>query len=227
MTAVNLIPDAGRSGRLTLSTSPQTLALIAGLAAMLIAALLYVSAANNMTARNSELARVSTSAATWQTAASAFAPYVSESQQRAAQLAAVRQLAAARFPWPRLLGQIARVMPATAALSSLQAGTAAGGITSTTTSTPSTVQLSGCAASQSAVAQAMQQLGRVDGVSTVVLSSSTDNGSGGTTTGSASSATATSGGGSCSYPVQFQMSLTLTGAAGSPSAGTSTTAAAQ
>jgi Tfp pilus assembly protein PilN len=227
MTAVNLIPDAGRSGRLTLSTSPQTLALIAGLAAVLIAALLYVSAANNVTTRNSELARVSASAATWQTEASAFAPIVSESQQRAGQLAAVRQLASARFPWPRLLGQIARVMPATAALSSMQAGTAAGGTTSTTTSTPSTVQLSGCAASQSAVAQAMQQLGRVDGVSAVVLSSSTDNGSGGTTTGSASSATATSGGGSCTYPVQFQMSLTLIGASGSASAGTSTTARSQ
>jgi Tfp pilus assembly protein PilN len=223
MTAVNLIPDAGRSGRLTLSTSPQTLALIAGLAAVLIGALLYVSAANSMTARNSELARVSASAATWRTEASAFAPIVSESQQRAGQLAAVRQLASARFPWPRLLGQIARVMPATAALSSMQAGTAAGG----TTSTPSTVQLSGCAASQSAVAQAMQQLGRVDGVSAVVLSSSTDNGSGGTTTGSASSATATSGGGSCTYPVQFQMSLTLIGASGSASAGTSTTARSQ
>ena len=110
MTAVNLIPGGGGSGRRTRSTSPQTLALIAGLAAVLIGALLYVLAANNVTARNSELARVSTSVATWRTEASAFAPYVSESQQRAAQLAAVRQLAAARFAWPRLLGQVARLM---------------------------------------------------------------------------------------------------------------------
>jgi Tfp pilus assembly protein PilN len=206
MNAVNLIPDAAGRGRPTISASPQTLALIAGLAAVLIGALLYVSADNNVSSRKSELVRATANAASWRTAASALEPYVTASQQRAAQLTDVRQLVAARFGWSHLLDQIAQRMPRAAALSSLQASTTTGGATPTTTQ-PS-VQLSGCAASQPTVARAMDQLRHVDGVIDVVLASSTDN-SAGTGTSSSSSA-ASSSNGSCSYPVQFQISLTFT-----------------
>jgi Tfp pilus assembly protein PilN len=238
MNAVNLIPGDSRSGGPSRSTSRQTLALLAGLAMVLIAAVLYVSAANGVTASKGELARATANAASWRTVATEFAPYVTASQQRTAQLAAVRQLAAGRFRWSHLLDQIAQLMPPAAELSSLQASTPAGSsatATATSTSTQPGIQLAGCAASQSTVAQAMQQLRHVDGVSGVTLSSSTDNGTGAAATGSASSATTTSGGGGCTYPVQFQISLTFvagsTGAAAATStnatAATSTTAAAQ
>jgi Tfp pilus assembly protein PilN len=240
MNAVNLIPGDSRSGGRSRSTSRQTLALLAGLAMVLIAAVLYVSAANGVTASKGELARATANAASWRTVATELAPYVTASQQRTAQLAAVRQLAAGRFRWSHLLDQIAQLMPAAAELSSLQASSPAGG---GATATQPGIQLAGCAASQSTVAQAMQQLRHIDGVSDVTLSSSSDNGTGPAATGSASSATTTSSGGGCTYPVQFQISLTFaaasTGAATptsthataatstSATAATSTTAAAQ
>ena len=183
MNAVNLIPGDSRSGGPSRSTSRQTLALLAGLAVVLIAALLYVSAANSVTASKGQLARATANAAAWRTVATEFAPYVTASQQRTAQLAAVRQLAAGRFRWSHLLDQIAQLMPAAAALSSLQASTAGISATATSASTQPHVQLSGCAASQSTVAQAMQQLRHVDGVSNVTLSSSSDNGAGAAATG--------------------------------------------
>jgi Tfp pilus assembly protein PilN len=236
MNAVNLIPGDSRSGGRSRSTSRQTLALLAGLAMVLIAAVLYVSAANGVTASKGGLARATANAAAWRAVATEFAPFVTASQQRTAQLAAVRQLAAGRFRWSHLLDQIAQLMPAAAELSSLQAGSPAGsGATATATSTQPGIQLAGCAASQSTVAQAMQQLRHIDGVSDVTLSSSSDNGTGAAATGSASSATTASSGGGCTYPVQFQISLTFaagsTGAAAATStnatAATSTTAAAQ
>jgi Tfp pilus assembly protein PilN len=223
MNAVNLIPGDSRSGGLSRSTSRQTLALLASLAVVLIAALLYVSAANSVTASKGQLARATANAVSWRTVATEFAPYVTASQQRTAQLAAVRQLAAGRFLWSHLLDQIAQLMPAAAALSSLQASTAGISATATSASTQPRVQLSGCAASQSTVAQAMQQLRRVDGVSDVTLSSSSDSGTGAAAAGSPSSATTTSGGG-CTYPVQFQISLTFAAASTGAAAATSSNA---
>jgi Tfp pilus assembly protein PilN len=224
MNAVNLIPGDSRSGGLSRSTSRQTLALLAGLAAVLIAALLYVSAAHSVTASKGELARATANAVSWRTVATELAPYVTASQQRTAQLAAVRQLAAGRFRWSHLLDQIAQLMPAAAALSSLQASTPAGSsATATSASTQPAVQLSGCAASQSTVAQAMQQLRHVDGVSDVTLSSSSDSGTGAAAAGSPSSATTTSGGG-CTYPVQFQIPLTFAAASTGAAAATSSNA---
>lgn len=230
MTAVNLIPHERRSGRFSMSTGPQTLGLFAGLLVVLVAALLYVSAANKVAAHRSELARVTASAGAWKTVASAYVPYETLSQQRAVQLDTVRQLATARFPWPSVLDQIARLLPSDAALSSLSAspatgtgtGTSTAASTATSTSAAPSFELSGCATSQSAVAQTIQQLRGVDGGSTVTLSSSA--GTAGTTaaSGSSSSATSAGGGSGCGYPVQFQMSLTPTGSS-APAAQTSTT----
>ena len=59
MNAVNLIPREGRSGGAGVSVSPLTLALIGGLILALIAAVVYVTAANTVATRKSELAQVS------------------------------------------------------------------------------------------------------------------------------------------------------------------------
>jgi Tfp pilus assembly protein PilN len=249
MNAVNLIPGDGRRRSAAGSTSRPTLALLAGLVVVLAAAVLYVSAVNNVTARKSELARVTASAASWRAAATGYASFMHAAEQRTQQLADIRQLAAQRFPWSQLLSQIGGVMPARAALISLSAATTTTSSTAAATSASAppqpTVQLSGCAATQSTVAQTMLQLHRVSGVSDVTLSSSSDSSAGST---SGSSATSQGGTGSCPYPVQFQVALafsapastaggalsasTATGASGTPaaSAGTSpssaTTAAA-
>jgi Tfp pilus assembly protein PilN len=202
MNAVNLIPSDTRRRRVSVSTSRPTLGVIAGLAAVLVAGVVYVAALNNVTTRQSELAQVSASAASWKAAADSYAPYVQEAQQRTEQLSDVKQLAAGRYQWSQLLSQIGGLTPANAALNTLQA-TSTPGTGASAVPVPA-VQLSGCAASQSTVAETMDQLHRVDGVSTVTLGSSTDSAS----TGSSGSTSGSAGGsGSCPFPVQFQVSL--------------------
>ena len=199
---------------------------------ILAAAVLYVSAVNDVTARKTELTQVTASVSSWQAAANTFASLEQTAQQRTAQVASVRALADGRFPWSQLLSQIGGLMPAKAALNTLQAtappasSTPSATATSTTgvTAVPSAVALTGCAQDQNTVAETMVQLRRVSGVSDVSLSSSTDGTSSGTTAATAASGSSTGGAGGCPFPVQFQMSLTLAPTAtASSSAGTSST----
>lgn len=248
MNAVNLIPADARRRRASLPTSPATLAVFAGLVLALIGAVAYVSAANQVGSRRSELSRVSAAASAWNAAAARYSLSVQDVQRRQQQLGEIRQLAAARYPWSELLTEIGGLMPRDAALSSLQAaaGASTAGASQSTgtspTSTPASgasttagtaptagagaassasappvpaVQLSGCAATQSAVADTMVHLRRITGVTDVSLSSSASS-AGGTAAAPTSS---TSGG--CRFPVQFQVSLTFSsppaaGSAGSP-----------
>jgi 1,4-alpha-glucan branching enzyme len=233
MNAVNLIPADARKRRTTVSASPLTLGLIGGLVVILAAAVLYVSAVNDVTARKTELAQVTASVSSWQAAANTFASLEQTAQQRTAQVAGVRALADGRFPWSQLLSQIGGLMPAKAALSTLQAtapsaspttSATTASATAATASTPSAVALTGCAQDQNTVAETMVQLRRVSGVSDVSLSSATDGTSSATTAAAAASGSAAGGAGGCPFPVQFQMSLTLAPTAtASSSTGTSTT----
>lgn len=218
MKAVNLIPvDRRRRRRPAIAVSPPTVAVIGGLALVLVGAVLYVTAANRVATRRSELTQVGAGVARWTAAAGSYAAFVQEAQQRAQELADVRRLAASRFPWSDLLQQIAGRMPRSAALISLQATTpSAAGAAASSQSAGSGIQLSGCAASQSSVAQTMVALRRVNGISGVMLSSSGTSGAGGTSAGGA--ATGATGSGGCPFPVQFQVSLSFGPAASSSSA---------
>lgn len=209
MNAVNLIPADRRKRSVSVSLSPLTLGVIGGLVVVLIAAVLYVFAVNDVRARKSELASVTANAASWQAAANSYASYVTAAQQQKQQLTDIRQLVTGRFPWSLLLSQIGGVMPADAALNSLQAtspsAAAAAAATSAAAPTAQPIQISGCAASQSAVAATMVALGRVHGVSSVALSSTSNSGAG---SSSASSGSGSSGSG-CPFPVSFSLSLLL------------------
>jgi Tfp pilus assembly protein PilN len=220
MNAINLIPGDRRKRNISVSVSPLTLGVIGGLVVVLVAAVLYVFAVNDVRARKSELAQVTANATSWQAAASSYSSYVTAAQQQKQQLVDIRQLVTGRFPWSLLLSQIGGVMPDDAALSSLQAASpsadagasAAAGGTSSSTQTTQPVQISGCAASESAVAATMTALGRVHGVSSVALSSTT--GSAATASQSASSGSGSSGSG-CPFPVSFSLSLLLASPSGS------------
>ena len=72
MNAVNLIPAEGRR-RASLPTSRPTLALLGGLVVALVAAYLYVSAANQVTARRAQLAQTTTAANDWNAASTTVA----------------------------------------------------------------------------------------------------------------------------------------------------------
>ncbi len=186
MNAVNLIPADRRKRSVSVPVSPLTLGVIGGLVVVLVAAVLYAFAVNNVRSRQSELSRVTANAASWQAAANSYASYVTAAQQQKQQLTDIRQLVTGRFPWSVLLSQIGGVMPNDAALSSLQAtapaaaaASAATAATSASTATTPTapttqpIQITGCAASESAVAATMVALGRVQGVSSVALASTT------------------------------------------------------
>ncbi|MGZ4165980.1 MAG: hypothetical protein ACXVSE_04020 [Solirubrobacteraceae bacterium] len=225
MNAVNLIPGDHRRRSAGASASPVTLALIGGLVVVLAAAVLYVFAVNDVRSRKSELARVTANAASWQAAANSYTSYVTAAQQRTQQMSDIRQLASGRFPWSLLLSQIGGVMPANAALSNLSATSpsadsvaataATSGTTPSATGTNvSTVQLSGCAASQSAVAATMVALHRVHGVGSVSLASTSNSG--------ASAAGSSAGGTGCPFPVTFQMSLELVSASSGTTPGSTT-----
>jgi hypothetical protein len=226
MNAVNLIPRDGRKRGGGASVSAPTLALAGGLVVALIAAVLYVTAANTVATRKSELVQVSAGVEGWTAAANSYTSFVQAAQRRTQELADVRQLASSRFPWADLLGQIGGLMPKAAALSSLTAATADASSTATSGASVPGVQLSGCAASQSVVAQTMVQLRRVSGVSAVTLSSSSDS-----ATASSGSSSGTSNSSGCPFPVQFQLSLTFTPSApasaapASAAAGSATTSA--
>lgn len=243
MNAVNLIPSDRRKSSVSVSASPVTLGVIGGLAVVLIAAVLYVFAVNDVQARKSELARVTASATAWQAAASSYGSYVTAAQQQKQQLVDIKQLVSGRFPWTTLLGQIGGLMPANAALSSLQAispaadSTAATASTAPTTGAPAStgtqqsVQITGCAASQSAVAATMVALGKVNGVGSVVLSSTSDGGTAAGGSGSSGSGSAGSSGasGGCPFAVNFTLSLVLatpSSSAATPTSASSSTPAA-
>jgi Tfp pilus assembly protein PilN len=211
MNAVNLIPADSRTRRMALRTSPLTLGLVGLLVVALIGALVYVQAVNTVTARRSQLARITSATAAWNAAAARYGVTVEAVQRRSQELADVHQLAAGRFPWSVLLRQIGTLLPTDAALTTMQAATSTGTASSTPSATTGaggastadagaagspTVQLSGCAGSQPAVAQTMVALHRIDGVSAVTL-------------GSSSSASGGGAGNCAGKPVQFQMSLSL------------------
>jgi hypothetical protein len=242
MNAVNLIPSDRRKRSLSVSVSPLTLGVIGGLVVVLIAAVLYALAANDVKARKSELARVTVNAASWQAAANSYSSYVTAAAQQKQQLADIQQLVTGRFPWSQLLSQIGGVMPANAALSSLQAtspsadatagapATSAG--TTSSTSTAQAVQINGCAATESAVAATMVALGRVHGVGSVALASTSNSAAAPSSTSSGSgsgSGSASSSSGGCGFPVTFSLSLVLTpstSATGASSAATPTSSSA-
>jgi hypothetical protein len=109
----------------------------------------------------------------------------------------VSQLVQARFDWSHALHELGRVLPAGTALSSLHGTVGAAGASSSAGSSPAAAPaagatatsstppgstpvftLTGCATTQSVVAQTLQRLRLMDGASEVQLQSSTKSGAG-------------------------------------------------
>jgi Tfp pilus assembly protein PilN len=203
MNAVNLIPAEHRRSAVSAPGYP-FLGLLGGLLVVLLATVVYIGARNDVSTKRSELAQVQAGVTQWSAAAERYAPYVSAAAHHQKTLTQVNGLLEERYDWSQLLGQIAGVMPAHAALSSVTAVTgaaAAGG---------SSIQVAACAVSQSVVADTMVALRRISGVSEVSLSTSARGGAG-------------SGSGQCSLPIQFQVSVAF-GAAQAPASTASSAA---
>jgi len=199
--AVNLIPSDQRAGGGSVTGESDggafmVIGLLVGLAVM---ALLYGVASHQVSSRKGEVASVTAQAQATQARASELSPYVGFKTMYHARLQAVSQLVGTRFDWAHAFHEIGRVLPADASLSSVHGviGSATGtsASSSSSSSTPAaagavssatppgavpTFTLAGCATSQSEVAETLQRLRLIDGVSSVTLQSSTKS-----TTGSA------------------------------------------
>jgi Tfp pilus assembly protein PilN len=214
MKAVNLIPSEQRqgAGSYTGRSGGGALILLGVIAGVVALVVLYGSAHRQISSQAGEveILDAQTSAVEARTGKlAAYTSFVTVANQRTA---AVSQLVASRFDWSHTLHELGRVLPSGSALSLLHgtvgstegssapAPTPGGAPVSSTPpgSTPA-FTLSGCAESQSVVAQTLQRLRLMDGVSEVQLQSSTKTGA-----GSASSAGASGGcpSGSAAFSVQ-------------------------
>jgi Tfp pilus assembly protein PilN len=190
MRAVNLIPAEQRSGGTVGSRSGGAVFFVVGLlAGLVVLAGLYGLAHHRLESRRGEAATLNARVLEVKEQAAKLAPYTTFMAMREQRMQAVEQLVGSRFDWSNSMGELSRVLPGGVALTAIQGtvgatsglkaqATPAAAATSTvTSSTPPgatpTVTLSGCAASQSLVAQTLVRLRLIGGVSTVALQSST------------------------------------------------------
>lgn len=220
MKAVNLIPGeqrqgagsiAGRSGGGALIV----LGLLAGLAALV---LMYGSAHHQISSQAGAVASLTAQADAIQARTGRLAPYTSFVAMADQRTQTVSQLVQARFDWSHALHELGRVLPAGTALGSLHgtvgpagassgssaATAAAAGATPASSTPPGSTPvftLTGCATSQSVVAQTLQRLRLMNGASEVQLQSSSKSGAGG---GSSSGASCSGGDPTFSVQILFE-----------------------
>jgi Tfp pilus assembly protein PilN len=230
MRAVNLIPSDQRSGAgvgagRSEGAAYAVLALLVVIAGL---AVLYGKATRDVSSNKTKAATLNQQAQRAQSQASALAPYTTFVSLRKQREQAVASLVDTRFDWAHAIHEFGRVLSNQVMLTSLD-GTvgATGGSTAATaptppapagstaaasavsTATPSgsvpTFTIQGCATSQKAVADTIQRLRLIDGVSEVTLQSSTRSDTG----GGAGAAAGSAGGGCGPKGPVFSMTVTF------------------
>lgn len=188
MRAVNLIPSEQRSGSGSIAgrsggAALIVLALIVGVAAL---AALYGTAARQVSKESGEVAAIEAQTRAVSARAGRLTPYTTFVAMAEQRTKTVAQLVQARFDWSHTLHELGRVLPSDSSLLTLQ-GTA-GGASATNSSASSSsaaatpasstppgstplISLTGCSTSQAEVAQTLQRLKLMDGVSDVHLQS--------------------------------------------------------
>jgi Tfp pilus assembly protein PilN len=201
MKAVNLIPGEQRQGAGGLSdltgrsggAALILLGVVVGLAVMIA---MYGSAHHSIASQDGEVAQIKAQTSAVEARAGRLTPYTSFVSMADQRTQTVAQLVQARFDWSHALHELGRVLPTGTSLSSLHgtvgaAGTATGASAPAATATAATTPasstppgstpiftLTGCATSQTVVAQALQRLRLMDGASEVQLQSSTKSNTG-------------------------------------------------
>jgi len=201
MRAVNLIPSDQRGGGSVVGAGRSggvAYVVLGVVAAVAVLALMYGIAKHDVSSRKGEVASIEARATAAQNAAAQLAPYEQFISMRQARVQAVESLVDSRFDWAHAFHELGRVLPRNVSIASLTGtiGTVAptsGGSASTssssaagsaavTSATPPgsipTFAITGCAAGQDTVAQAMSRLRLINGVESVVLVSSTKAGAG-------------------------------------------------
>lgn len=189
MRPVNLIPPEDRRGdQAPLRTGPLAYLLLGGLALALVGVVALVLVGNQVSERESELAKLKGEDAAVAARAAKLAPYTRFQSLSEARLQTVQSLADSRFDWGRVLRELALVMPNDVSLNSLGASAAggegggggSGGASGLggSISGPS-LEMDGCAHGQEGVAGFIAALKDIDGVTRVGVQSSSVEGEGG------------------------------------------------
>ncbi|HTB70135.1 MAG TPA: hypothetical protein VK707_04075 [Solirubrobacteraceae bacterium] len=236
MKAVNLIPSDDRAGGVGVGAGRSggaAYAVLGLFAGLVVLALIYGLARHQASSRKSQLASIAARTQHAHESASALGSYTSFMTMREQRVQAVDQLVSSRFDWAHALHELGRVMPFGASITSFDGsvhsgttGATGGSSTSSSGSSGSssssvgsatppgsvpTFTLGGCATSQAEVAQALERLRLIDGVSNVTLLSSTRS----------SSAGAGASASSCGHGPAFTAQLTFDALPSAPSAGKS------
>jgi Tfp pilus assembly protein PilN len=243
MKAVNLIPGEQRQGAGGLSdltgrsggAALIVLGVIVGLAVMIA---MYGSAHHSISSQNGEVAQIKAETTVVEARAGRLTPYTNFVTMADQRTQTVAQLVQARFDWSHALHELGRVLPAGTSLSALH-GTVGASTTGSSSSSSAAASstpasstppgstpvftLTGCATSQTVVAQSLQRLRLMDGASEVQLQSSTKAETGGASGGSGGSGAT----GSCSgNDPSFTTQVTFVGLPAAPATGVPTAAGA-
>lgn len=203
MRPVNLIPpDMRRGDSAPLRTGPLAYIVLGALALALIGVTMLVLISNEVAEKKDELVTLRQEDAVAKARAEELAPYAQFQAMSEQRVETVASLADSRFDWPRVMRELALVLPDDVLLTNLSAGAAAsegegeGGEAVSGVLGPS-LELSGCTVGQDAVARFVTALKDIDAVTRVGLQSSA---LGGGDSGTDSGDCATAG-----FATQFQL----------------------
>jgi Tfp pilus assembly protein PilN len=183
MRAVNLIPpDLRRGDHAPLRTGPLAYIVVGALALALLGVTLLVLAGNEVSEKKEEAKTLQREDKLAQARAERLAPYTAFQAMSEQRVQTVTSLADSRFDWPRVMRELALVLPSGVTLTNLDASAALGeGEEGAKGVKGPSLELEGCTGSQDAVAGFITALKDIDGVTRVGLESSTaeEAGSGG------------------------------------------------
>ncbi len=185
MRPLNLIPAEARTGeQRPLRSGPLAYIVVGALVAVLAGVAALVLTGNQISERESEIARLAAKDTAATERAASLASYTQFRTMREQRLATISSLADSRFDWERVMRELALILPDDAWLVSLNASASpnsgSGGSEGSETgggglrgSAPGpALELSGCAAGQEAVAGFVTALKDIDGVTRVGVESS-------------------------------------------------------
>jgi Tfp pilus assembly protein PilN len=224
---VNLLPDDLRPRRASSSATLRgsSYVLVGLLAALLVMALAYTLSANQTNSRKGDIAKAQQQTQDAQRRAAALAPYGAFAQVKATRIQSVKQLAAGRFDWERMMRELALVLPSGTWLIDMSASvgpqtSSAGGqpqqpsgsSASTEQSTNPSLLLTGCAQDQPDVAVLMVRLRKLHGTKNVELGESAQQDSSAVSGAAGADSTPSTGGASSdSCPKnRFKFDVTVT-----------------
>jgi Tfp pilus assembly protein PilN len=179
MRPIDLTPEEQRRGRVsTMRTGPLPFIVIGALVALLAGVALLVITSNEISDSKAEIAELKTEKATASAQAQALQPYVDFLQMERQRTEAISSLADSRFNWVRAIHELSLLIPADVWLVQVSAsaspsasgeGEAAGAEESLGSPT---LQFSGCATGQDAVAAFIASVKQIEGVTRVGLANS-------------------------------------------------------